>query len=439
MKKTTKFLAVLSAAAVMSAAAPVFFANPANTAYAADKGWVEENGSWRYYEDEDYYLSDTWKKRGDDWYYLDDEGYITTEEAVDEYYVDADGKRVYNTWISEDNEDSWSDDEPDTFWYYYGNNGKRIVSKWQSIDNKWYYFNEDGYMLTGKVEIDGATYYLGEDGSRKTGWVQLLEEDDDYEEEFSWYYFNSNGKMVENEVDKKIYGEYYTFTNGRFQTGWVQVEVPTATESEAAHPLAGWQYYEEDGKRAKGWYEIYGVEGISDDEDTYRFYFKNGKPYYGEKGIEVFTVDSKKYGFNEKGEMQTDLQAVTLENGASANYYFGEDGVMRTGKQTIYDEDLGENQVWFFYTDGSRKGQGYNGIRDNVLYINGLRQDADADLRLAPAEFEGKRYLVNVSGTIQRASSSSKSKTQPELGNGFKDYTDDNGVVWVVDTNGVIQ
>src|SRR5699024_11153596 len=129
MKKTTKFLAVLSAAAVMSPPAPVFFPNPANTVYAADKGWVEENGSRRYYEDEDYYLSDTRKKRGDDWYYLDDEGYIITEEAVAEYYVDADGKRVYNTWISEDNEDSWSADEPDTFWYYYGNNGKRIVSK----------------------------------------------------------------------------------------------------------------------------------------------------------------------------------------------------------------------------------------------------------------------------------------------------------------------
>ena len=65
--------------------------------------------------------------------------------------------------------------------------------------------------------------------------------------------------------------------------------------------------------------------------------------------------------------------------------------------------------------------------------------DGKSKVRLAPAEFEGKRYLVNVSGTIQRASSSSKSKTQPELGNGFKDYTDDNGVVWVVDTNGVIQ
>ena len=35
------------------------------------------------------------------------------------------------------------------------------------------------------------------------------------------------------------------------------------------------------------------------------------------------------------------------EDGQTANYYFGDDGVMKTGKQTIYDEDLGENQTWF--------------------------------------------------------------------------------------------
>lgn len=112
---------------------------------------------------------------------------------------------------------------------------------------------------------------------------------------------------------------------------------------------------------------------------------------------------------------------------------------MRTGKQTIYDEDLGDNQIWFFYTDGTRKGQGYSGIKDNTLYIGGLRQDADADLRLASVEFDGKRYLVNVAGTIQKASSSTKSASKPELGNGFKDYKDDNGVIWVVDVNGIIQ
>lgn len=61
---------------------------------------------------------------------------------------------------------------------------------------------------------------------------------------------------------------------------------------------------------------------------------------------------------------------------------------MRTGKQSIYDEDLGENQTWFFYTDGSNKGRGYHGIRDNSVYRQGLRLSADRDLKYAPVELD---------------------------------------------------
>lgn len=80
--------------------------------------------------------------------------------------------------------------------------------------------------------------------------------------------------------------------------------------------------------------------------------------------------------------MQTGKQVVNIENGSIANFYFDEEGVMKTGKQSIFDEDLGEVQNWYFHTDGSRKGQGYHGIKDNVLYVYGLRQEADKDLRL---------------------------------------------------------
>ncbi len=52
--------------------------------------------------------------------------------------------------------------------------------------------------------------------------------------------------------------------------------------------------------------------------------------------------------------MQTGKQSVNIGDGASANFYFGEDGAMKTGKQTIYDEDLGETQNWYFHTDGSK-------------------------------------------------------------------------------------
>ena len=112
---------------------------------------------------------------------------------------------------------------------------------------------------------------------------------------------------------------------------------------------------------------------------------------------------------------------------------------MRTGKQTIFNEDLDENQTWFFLTDGGNKGHGFHGVRDNSVYSHGLRLDADRDLRYAPVELDGVQYLVNTSGAVQKASSSSKSAEKPELGTGFKDFKDSNDKIWTVNTNGVIQ
>jgi hypothetical protein len=226
------------------------------------------------------------------------------------------------------------------------------------------------------------------------------------------------------------------------QTGWYQLPV-TATDSEAAakpDTAAGYQYYDPNsGARVTGWKEIEGIAALSEEGEIYTFYFKNGAPYCAANGLEIFTIDSKKYAFNTKGEMQTGLKSINLEEGAAANFYFGTDGVMATGKQTIYNEDLDENQIWFFLTEGTKKGQGVNGIRDNVLYEYGLRKEADADLKLAPVSFDGKQYLVNANGNLQKAASSSKSATKPELGAGYKDYKDSNDKVWVVDVNGIIQ
>ncbi len=451
MKKHLKLMAVLSAAGVLTVAAPELgFMGNAGVVSAKVIGWVEENGSWKFYEDAEYHLTDTWKKRNNDWYYLNEEGEIATNTQVDEYYVNAEGKRVMEQWISIANDDAWdTPDAPEFNWHYYGKNGKAAVSKWQKVNDNWYYFNDEGQMLTGKVVIEDATYYLGEenDGIMKTGWIQLETESDDPDVTHSWYYFDKSGKMVENQVDKKIEGSYYTFVDGIMQTGWYKLPVDvTATPSEAVAvegtelSAAGYQYYEPaDGKRVTGWRNIEGITGVSEEGELYNFYFKSGKPHHAEKGLEAFSVDSKKYAFNTKGEMQTGLKVVNLEDGGIANFYFGTDGIMKTGKQTVYNEDIDENQTWFFHVDGSKKGQGFHGIRDNTLYEYGLRKEADSDLRLAPMTHEGKQYLVNVSGSIQKASASSKSATKPELEKGFKDYKDANGKIWVVDTTGVIQ
>ncbi len=449
MKKHLKLMAVLSAAGVLTAAAPTLgFINTAATAYAGVIGWVEEDGVWRFYEEADYYVTDSWKKYGDDWYYLNEDGEIATDTKIDNYYVDADGKRISNQWITETNDNYWdSPDAPEYFWHYYDRNGKSVESKWQKIDGEYYYFDDQGQMLSGKVEIGNDTYYLGDenDGAMKTGWVQLVNDSDDPEESLSWYYFEKDGTMVNNQVDKKINGSYYTFTEGEMQTGWYELPV-TSTPSEAAENTEntsadGYQYYLESGARADGWEKIEGISGISEEDELYWFYFKNGVPFHADKGIQLFTVDSNKYGFNTKGEMKTGLQVVTLEDDATANFYFGNsnDGAMKTGKQTIYDEDLGENQIWYFQTSGSKKGQGYHGILDDTVYEYGLRKEADSDLRYAPVTLDGVKYLVNVNGSLQKASSTSKSSEKPELGAGFKDYKDTNDTIYVVNVNGIIQ
>lgn len=451
MKKSTKLMAVLSSAAFLSAVTPSFLNGPVSV-LAASSGWTEENGTFRYYDSDGYYVTDAWKKRDGDWYYLNDEGQIAVNEMIEEYYVDETGKKVTNQWISVENDDMFDIPEAqDTLWYYFGKDGRSIRSRWQSIDNKWYYFNEDGIMLTGKQTIEDSVYYLGDDGVRRTGWIQLSNESDGPTEDSSWHYFEKNGKMVLNELDKKIGGDYYTFVDGIMQTGWYKLpQNPAATPANAdqiseqhfgqSEPsIAGYQYYEEDGKRASGWYEIYGAEGVSNEDETYRFYFKKGVPMAASKGVQIFTINSKQYAFNMRGEMQTGKQIITTEDGQTANAYFAEDGVMKTGKQAIADEESGVTEYWYFHTDGAKKGHGFNGIQDNRLYIEGRRQDADSELRYAPAEFEGRQYLVNTNGMVQRASSSSKSSEKPELGNGYKDVKDSNEKIWVVDTQGIIQ
>lgn len=448
MKKQTKFFAVMSAAAFMALVPAV--SGQIHTVLAADCGWTEEDGSMVFYDEDGDLMTDTWKKEGDAWYYLNEDGHVSLNQKLDDYYVGNDGKMVKNLWVELANEEEHdSPESPASFWYYFDEDGTCITSNWLKQNNKWYYFNESGHMTTGKVTIDGATYYMGEenDGTMKTGWIKLEENASNPDAEEGWYYFNPNGKMVETQYDKKIGDAYYTFIDGKMQTGWVEMpkEIEeSATDSNAAaieKTIGDYQYYGSagDGKRANGWYTIEGIDGLHEADEAYTFYFKHGKAYHAsEKGNELFTVNGKQYAFNEQGIMQTGRQIVNIGDGEIANFYFDENGVMKTGKQSIYNEETGETENWFFHSEGTKKGQGYHGLRDNTLYIYGKRQEASSDEKYAPAVLNETTYLVNTSGSVQKASASSTSAAKPELGRGYKDFKDMNGKTWIVDVNGIV-
>lgn len=100
---------------------------------------------------------------------------------TDELYTDKnpDSSEYNSKWIKDNK--GW--------WYQYSD-GTWPHLRWESLNyngvNKWYYFNEDGYMTTGWLLWNNNWYYLnpisdGTQGSMTTGWKLINN---------NWYYFD---------------------------------------------------------------------------------------------------------------------------------------------------------------------------------------------------------------------------------------------------------
>ena len=454
MRKQTKLVAVLSAAALLAVGASM-------TSFA---GWEkDEDGIWHYYDSDDEMVEDEWRKDGSKWFYLDEDGNMATDTWVDdEYYVGSDGAMLKNAWIKTTPDDDVSDPDDDgDHWYYFDNKGKKVTDDDQKINGKTYYFDEDGEMLYGWHEESGDVFYLGteDEGWRaENQWLWLEnsgDTDDDFEDDDTkgesvlgcdadndddpcddegWYWFGSDGKAYHGEGKKKINGRYYMFNeHGQMLYEWInnkKVEVGTpgnahldgnATAGSAT--IDDMLYYNivEEGWRGDGWYEIDGSEDVGEDSDTDWYFFDDGEAEhadadgsdfatYDEDGAAVHVarikVDSSKgkkyFAFNEKGQMQTGLQYMAEDKGF---YYFDENGYMQDGKVSDVECD-DDTYNFYFNTKNGSNGQGYTGEKDNYLYFNGKRLEADDDYRLY--YLDGDIYLVNNKGKIQSSKSDNK-------------------------------
>ena len=134
MRKQTKLVAVLSAAALLAMGASM-------TSFAA--GWEKDDaGVWHYYDKDDEMVTGEWRKDGSKWFYLDEDGDMLMDSWVDEeYYVGADGAMLVNQWAKTIADEDVSDpDEDGEHWYYFGSKGKKTTED-KKINGKTYYFN----------------------------------------------------------------------------------------------------------------------------------------------------------------------------------------------------------------------------------------------------------------------------------------------------------
>ena len=89
-------------------------------------------------------------------------------------------------------------------WWILNPDGTYPKAQWLLLNNRWYYFNQEGYMLTGWLFYNNAWYYFeekegSEQGKMSVGWKEL---------HGFWYYFSE-------EVGAE---------NGKMRTGWQEVK-----------------------------------------------------------------------------------------------------------------------------------------------------------------------------------------------------------------------
>ncbi len=428
MRKQTKLVAVLSAAALLAIGASM-------TSFAK-AGWALDGDEWVWLDSNGDRVSNEWKKSADgNYYWLDDEGLIAENSVIDDddetYYVNEYGIRVKNAWISIDNEDDLeiNGETPEELWFYFGANGRAIKNdnndgrEWKKQNIEWsqgtdtFFFNEDGHMVTGWVDYDGEVYYCGETGNAHKGWWDLEVRDsldDGTYEDIERFNFKDSGKMRraktgEASITWYSNGQYYAFDeNGVLQNEWYDTYIATGgkvTDNMASNGVViDSGYAGEYPAAGTGW--VYSLDPTED--DYYWYYlvsFNDGKSVKRNVPFNKLAVDGlmrakqvkgKTYLFDADGKMKDGLQTITAANtyvagedwagGALSRkidpgiYYFRKDGATTkgqviTGKTAVTDD--GETNYYYF--DSKRGGAALvNMVKAGIVYgTDGRRMDAD--------------------------------------------------------------
>lgn len=131
----------------------------------------------KYYFDNSGYMVTGWKLIDKDWYYFNGSGCMIKDQWMGNYYIGKDGKMLKNQWVGKYYVDASGQWQPDQWvyngkwWYRYGD-GSYPKEKFDVIGDNVYYFDKNGYMVTGWNYIDKKWYYFNDSGvMAKDKWI----------------------------------------------------------------------------------------------------------------------------------------------------------------------------------------------------------------------------------------------------------------------------
>lgn len=241
------------------------------------------------------------------------------------------------------NKEGWQ--KENNQWRYYEDN--QPVSNWKKIAGVWYYFNQDGIMLSNTifndyllnnsgaltesswVKIDNQWYYSTEDGKvTRNNWKKIAG---------VWYRFDENGIMISNAV----YDDYLFKSSGALaENSWVKI-------------ADKWYYGNQEGKINRDkWAKIDGLwyrfdeSGVMLSATIYKDYLLKTSGAMAENAWAK--LEDKWYYATASGKIIRDK----WEKISGSWYYFNKDGVMLSNqwKEKYYLKDSGAmaKSAWIF-------------------------------------------------------------------------------------------
>lgn len=345
--------------------------------YVTKYFWASEDGSlytdcWK----DGYYIDNQQQK-----YYMGSDGaFYTGIHTIDgkQYYfyesgllavsrtVSVDGKTYFSdgqgvlTEVQGNNEWKWIRGG----WYYIKDN-QVLVNCVEKIENKYYAFDEYGKMYAGELftlytDTESIQYCANKDGSLKTNtWVERYG---------TWYYFGADGAGYEGV--HTISGKTYYFEIGEMVTGKIVSDgqknyiaqddgLLVELKNDNWTQKNGNWYYQKNGTVLKDCIEKIGnaYYGFDENGRMYEdeFFTRSDGGDYDEDGW--WKNKEKKYFAKAGGTLLTNGWKQDGETG----YYFGADGVMADGIQTI-------NGSKYYFKDGVMQTSG-TVEEDGVSYL----------------------------------------------------------------------
>ena len=277
-------------------------------------GWVLEENIWRFYENNAPVLN--WKKIHGKWYYFNKDGIMLSDTIFDGYILTSSGAMVDSGWSKLQEK-----------WYYANAYGKISQQKWEKIGGVWYYFDQDGVMLSNTIFDD---YLFTNSGAMaESSWVK---------QDGQWYYALASGKLIKNKWDK-ISGTWYYFNKDATM---------------ASNQWQGSYYLKASGAMAE-------KEWIFDKNYDSWFYLKSGGAYAERQWIGSYYL--KAGGYMAKSEWIDDSYY-------KARYYVDENGVYVTGTHKIDGQthQFQSNGKWIGETSVSRGFE--KGKYNNIIFLD---------------------------------------------------------------------